>query len=1086
MCLYLHAQQGPNEVNSGVVIQKGAELFRQDKPKEAINEYLKISRNDTNYASVLHDLSVIYYADSNYVESKKAAVTGLQYYPEKADDWYNLLANSEDKLGNMSQAMAYYDSIIAKYHSPYLPWFNKGITYYDAKQISEAKKCLQQALIINPYYTPAHYQLGILALNEGNLVAALLSFTTSLVIDPTHKYAANSVTYLDNISKMTDDVEKKAAAKKASKTDQFDMIQEIIASKISLDPKYKLKAGLEDPIVRQLQVMLEKLSYNKADTGFWMQYYVPFYQQILQHDQYETFINYIFNGLDLKDIKAYVKKNKKKVDEFSDSASVYFNEIRSTQKLLPDDRRKTEMKYLVVNNELTGKGKIAGVGEKAVGVGPWEIYNSNGSLQSNGVFNDKQEKAGVWEFYHANGKVRVRNNHLNDKPEGKSLSWYDNGQKAGESFYKDGELDGVSTEYFYNGLKRKVEHYKAGKKDGEEIGYTANGIKEFIAHYTNDVEEGLLTYYYKNGKIQNIADYKNGKAEGNYKSYYLNGALKLEGIFKDGERNGAWKEYFNSGQVKSISNYAAGKMEGAYTAYYWNGQPMVKSTYIKDKLEGKFEDFDTDGKLYSDSYYENGKLKDLKFYSKDGATISNANIRNGAGTLAYFDGSGNKTSEGYFTKEGLRSGKSTWYYNDGKPSLVANYKDGILEGESIRYFKNGTISSKVNYTADEENGYKMLYYINGVLQYEGMMANGVNDGTHIQYNQFGKVVSKVYYRDNEQEGFNEYFHPNGKPDIELYFTSGWLKNSKQFDTSGGILQNIDLSLGSGPYVQKKYDGKLYVDGTYKNYYLDGAYKVLFDGSQPGTRYHYKYGIIDSTIRQYYYNGKLQYDGQYNMGERDGKWNYYFDNGQRYYSESYDQGRLNGVTTLYTEQGNLDKEISYNEGTFDGAYKYYGENGQLALICNYQQDDLIGYTYEGKDGKLLPVIPVKNGTAMVTGYYKNGGKSIEMNFEQSEVNGPRRLYFTNGKIAVDGARSYGYDHGTKKVYLPDGTLNSEENYYYDNLHGSVKKYHPNGKLLADENYYNGSRHGINKYFDSTGKLIETRTYYYGSLQTVVKS
>lgn len=1046
---------------------------------------MKISRNDTNYSTVLHDLSVIYYADSNYAASKKAALSGLAYYPEKSDDWYNLLANSEDKLGNMSAAMAYYDSIIAKFHYPYLPWFNKGITYYDAHQMADAKRCLQQAVLVNPYYAPAHYQLGIIALNEGNLVAALLSFTTSLVIDPTNKYAANSVTYLDNISKMTDELEKKAAAKKDSKTDRFDMVQEIIVSKIALDPKYKLKAGIEDPIVRQLQVMLEKMEYDKNDTGFWMQYYVPYYQQILQHGQYETFINYIFSGLDIKDIKAYVKKNKKQVDVFTDSATVYFNEIRATQKL-QWERAVTELKYLFVNNELTGKGRIAGVGEKATGVGLWEIYNSNGLLQSKGNFNDKQEKTGPWEFYHANGNIRVKGIYANGKPEGKSSSWYDNGQKADESFYKDGELEGLSTEFFYNGLLRKVSHYKAGKKEGEETGYTSNGVKEYVAHYVNDAEEGLVTNYYKNGKIDNEATYKNGNPYGAYKSYYLNGSPKLEGSFKDGIRDGVWKEYFNSGQVKSISNYVAGKNEGSYVSYYWNGQPMVKSNYVKDKLEGKFEDFDNDGKLYSDSYYENGKLKELKFYNKAGGTISIDNIRNGAGVLVYYDGKGNKNSEGYFTKEGLRNGKSTWYYTNGKTNLMANYKDGLLEGESIRYFRNGNIASKINYKDDEEEGYKMLYYINGTLQYEGMMADGKTDGTHIQYDQFGKVISKVNYRNNELEGFNEYYHPNGKHDVDLYYSSGWLFGSKQFDTLRGMPHNIDLALGNALYVQKKFDGRKYVDATYKNYYLDGAYKVYFDGTQPSTVYHYKYGIIDSAIKQYYYNGKLQYEGQYNMGERHGKWNYYFDNGQLYYTETYDNGRLNGVTTLYTEQGNIDKEISYYEGDLDGPYKYYGDNGQLALVCNYQQDDLISYTYEGKDGKMLPSIPVVNGTGLVTGFYKNGVKSIELNFEGSEVNGVRKLYFTTGKIAVDGARSYGYDHGSRKVYLPDGTLNSEENFYYDNLHGAVKKYHANGKLSVDENYYNGSRHGINKYYDSTGKLTETRTYFYGSLQKVAKA
>lgn len=35
-CFFLNAQDGPNDINSALVIQKASDLFRQDKPKEAI------------------------------------------------------------------------------------------------------------------------------------------------------------------------------------------------------------------------------------------------------------------------------------------------------------------------------------------------------------------------------------------------------------------------------------------------------------------------------------------------------------------------------------------------------------------------------------------------------------------------------------------------------------------------------------------------------------------------------------------------------------------------------------------------------------------------------------------------------------------------------------------------------------------------------------------------------------------------------------------------------------------------------------------------------------------------------------------
>ena len=105
-CLPSIAQQPGIGFNSAEVIKKGIEFYKQKDYKKAIAEYLKVPRNDTNYVTVLHDLSLFYYADSNYAESRNAAAKGLQFYPEKADDWYNLMANSSDKMGDHEQAIA--------------------------------------------------------------------------------------------------------------------------------------------------------------------------------------------------------------------------------------------------------------------------------------------------------------------------------------------------------------------------------------------------------------------------------------------------------------------------------------------------------------------------------------------------------------------------------------------------------------------------------------------------------------------------------------------------------------------------------------------------------------------------------------------------------------------------------------------------------------------------------------------------------------------------------------------------------------------------------------------------------------------
>lgn len=1074
----------PQKINSAELLKQGIELYQKDKYKEAIALYNKIPRSDTNYMEVLYYLSFVHSLDSNFEESKRYAEEGSKLYPEKNDEWWSLIANNLDDMGKRAEAITYYDKIIAAYHNAHLAWFNKGITYFRMNNLVEAKKALQQSAMINPYYPPVHFQLGKLAYQEGNMVAAMLSFATNLLVNPENKYSSSDITMLSAIAKMTDSAAKKAAMYKPGTQDNFDEIHEIVVSKIALDKQYKLKADLEDAIVRQLQVVFEKLQYNADDKGFWMQYYVPFYEKVLKEDQFEPMVYYMFSSVNVDDIQKYVKRNKKKMQDLAEWLVPYFSEIRATQTLVPADRKKVTEKVYYADGVVFGKGKMENEGMKNQAlVGPWEFYYPNGALKSKGALDQKQEKTGEWEFYYANGKMKEKTMYKDGKSDGKSLTWFDNGSKLSEATYKGGDEEGKATTYYFNGAPRKLMNFKAGKKDGVETAYTSFFTLDYKQAYKDDKEEGEGTYYHKNGQIASTAKYKAGEVEGPFKKYYINGVLQMEGNVADGKRTGTWKEYYNNGKQKSVYGYALNEMDGDYKEYWDNGNLMTQATYVKGKIDGKWEDYDTDGKLYSESVYEKGRLRDLKFYDKSGKVISSSTSRNGAGNFTFYDADGNKTSEGYFTKDGLRDGKSTFYYRNGKVKYKSEYKNGLLNGERLSYFSNGALAAKNQYKDDQENGYQITYYINGNKRHEGEVVNGANEGLHIEYDYLGNAYSKSDYKQGDLDGYVEYYHPSGKKDYEQRYSSGWIMEVTEFDTTGKVLTTFEVGEDAKPFTFKNYAGNSYVQSTYKNHHLNGDHTTLFPNGKAYLTQYYKYGERDSTIKRYYTTGKLEYEGSYKMDERHGKWTYYYEEGQLYYTETYDNGKLNGILKLYNEDGTLDRELPYKNGDFDGAYKIYGDDNQLAVVIYYEDEKVQGYSYEDKTGKLVPVIPLKNGAGKLVAYYKNGTKSAEFDFDEDEVNGKRNLWFSNGKPYKEATRLVGNDDGLKKTYYKSGQLKEEENYLNGNQHGVVKTWWENGKIKSEEHWYNGDRHGVTKLYDNTGKLNQTLTYYFGSLQTI---
>ena len=524
-------------VDSKEAITKGVELHDTGKYKAAISEYIKVPQSDTSYSLVLHDLILSYYMDSNFVEAARYGNIALKLYPEKKTEWLSLLADVYDDTRRSDLALKAYDTILVQNPYSYLTYFNKGITLFRQLRNDEATANFQQCVILNPYYASAHYFLGRVAMMKGNMVQAMMSFSTNLLVDPDNRYKKNSISFLNMIAEMNTTANEYLQKYKPGKEDNFDELQEILVSKVALDKKYKLKADLEDQIVRQLQVVMEKLEYNANDKGFWMQYYVPLFRNLWDNNYFEPMVFDMFSKLDIKKIKEYNQKEKKTIGLFGNAASTYLDDIRESQELLFNKREKAQPRYYIKNYLVNGKG---GYGKNAknedVVTGPWEFYFANGRLKSKGNFNNESMRNGEWRFYYENGILKETTNYSNDKANGKSQVWNDNGLLYTVTNYIDDKMDGAETTWFYNGKFLSVINYKAGKKEGVAKYYNIDGYLRTVTNYINDKQEGEETVYHSNGKIESVVKYVNDLTSGEYKEYFDNGKLKTSGNFNEGKK----------------------------------------------------------------------------------------------------------------------------------------------------------------------------------------------------------------------------------------------------------------------------------------------------------------------------------------------------------------------------------------------------------------------------------------------------------------------------------------------------------------------------------------------------------------------
>jgi uncharacterized protein len=1078
------AQQNNPLINSGELLKEGNVLHDKKQYKEAIAIYKQINRSDSNYATALYELSISCEADSQLQAAHQYALQGLKLFPEQFPKFSMQAANVLDDMGKPEEAIKMYDGALAKDPQSYLLYFNKAITQIRMGKDDEAKMNLQQSLLINPYYSSAHYFLGNIFMRRGNLIPAMLAYKTCLLLAPSGKYKNKCVTNLSAIAKVSDEIVEFVKTKKVTGEDNFELLQQILLSKIALDKQYKIKADLEDNIVRQIQVVDEKLEYKANDKGFAMQFYVPLYNKLFIEDDFEPMIFSAFSGLEIKAVDSWVKKNKKSIESFAAKAVAYLNEIKYTRTLNQLERKNVTAKYYYENGEYIGKGEYSYKGTVLNTTGYWELYYpSNGLIKAKGRFGNPGEKEGEWLYYYNTGLIKEKVSYVKGEISGIAEGWFTNGNKWYSNNYADGKLNGMSTAYFYNGILRKTAMYKDDKRNGEEKNYSSQGNLSYIATYKDDENDGMQTDYFANGAKRNEVLYKKGKAQGTYKSYYENGKPETQGEFIDDNKEGLWTTWYNNGTVKEKTTYKANEITGEFTEYFEDGKLSRKGNYTKKKIDGKLEDYSDEGRLYSDATYDKGRLREINFYDAKSNVISSTSTRKGAADITFYSPEGIKTSQGYFDKDGNKNGEYTEYYATGKQSEKTLYKEGLREGQHAEYYSNGQKSLENNFTADEEDGYTKSYYYNGKLNYEGWVIQDNKQQHIIFYNHLGDIKSKEHYLDNEPDGFTEYYYPGNIKDYEYKYQNGWLEEVTQYDTVGKIIAETIFDKGKGKLIFKHYNGKIFVEGNYEHYMRNGSYKVFYFDGSPSSVTYYKNDKKDSIYKSYYYGGQLYSQGKYVNGEEEGVWKYYYDNGKLSEERIYKEGNLEGINTIYNKDGSKDKVGNYKNNQLEGEYLFYGENNQLAVILNYKKGELKSYTYEDKAGNKMPPIILKGSTGKINAFYKNGNPGAEINFVNNDVEGVRKFFYSNGKPFIEGIRQFGYDNGVKKVYYPNGILWKEENYILGNLHGIIKWYYPNGKLQSEQQYYDNDLHGTCRYYDELGKLKQTRTYYYDNLLTV---
>ncbi|UTW66311.1 tetratricopeptide repeat protein [bacterium SCSIO 12643] len=1058
---------------SGDAIEKGNKAHDKENYKSALKYYERVHEGDTNYHRAQYEIALTYYAMEDYQKSVDLCLKELKEDNYNAFEFYNLLGNAYDEMDQSEKAIETYTEAIETYSTYYRLYYNRALTYEKMEKWQEAADDYQNSVRLNPFHYQSHYKLAEIAKEEGEYTKAMLCYNSFLLIN-----ASGNLEFLAEYNDYLNDAYDSSPKNIKLSTDDYSTIDEIILSKAALDKKYKTPNKLTLPFVKQNYLLFQQLQSRELGDGFWDTYYVPFFLKIMSSDKFNDYIYYSLQSSTAPAIVKVLTKNIKKIQEFPDYAGPMWQEMHSDHTEMFDGKVQDVRYFWAGSSSVEAIGKVKD-GEP---VGRFHYYYSSGKLNAVGHFDDEGEREGSWLYY------------------------YSNGAKSGVEMYKEGNLEGYDSSFYKNGTLKSLDFYKDGKAEGEAIAYNNTGTLQNKVTYTNGEMTGPATYYYPIGILRYAVNYENEELEGEFKEFYDDGTLSQEVNFENGKRSGKAYEYYRNGQKSAELNYLNGELNGIIKKWYPDGTLASEGEYkdgivintLKEynpngslsseenfdedgKKNGEYKEYDDEGNLNMVLIFKKGDLVAYKIYHRDGTLLKEAKKKGGEFLFENFYSDGTQKAVGVYQPGDIgKNGIWKFYDKNGVLSSESSYANGEINGKSKSFYSNGKKYSTTKYVDGLANGLYVQYYKHGQVAMQGNYIDDLEEGQWISYLSDGTVSSELFYIKGELNGPQKYFNVDGSLDFIDYYKDGVNTAFELFDTTGASYQKVTITPDSSLYAPEYFTGVALRKFHRKAKITHGPSSSYYGNGQISVKGNYWNGNETGVWETYYSNGQLKSKGKYIHGDKDGDWIYYHDNGKKLLEETYAYGDLHGKRVWYHDNGKKDTEKNFEHGVENGLAYYYDGNGVLQHIRKYFYGKIVSYSYNGKDGKPVEMIPITNETCECKSYFPNGKVSREFTMKNGNFYGTYKAYYENGKEFEVTPYEADVIQGTKYTYWDNGKVKTETPYTDDDVQGTMKYYRKDGTLEKTETYVLDNLHGLTKFYNTAGKVTKTLEYFDGAL------
>jgi len=327
----------PSTEGQKAMIKEGIASHDKGEYDAAIRKYEEVLGENPSNVEAMYELSYTLGAKKDYQKSLETARKGTQYKSDLLGQFYLVIGNDLDDMGEHDKAISAYREGIALSPGDFLLHYNLGLAYDRQQKWDEARKVLKTSVMLNPNHASSQLLLAVEFSRSKFRVPSLLAAARFLVLEPTSSRADRALEILQqalsagvgaggkpgNITIFIDPSSRKEEGDFTS----VELVLQISRAAGSMDKKDKSDKKSEGEVqVHQWKLFLDVLTEGqgrKKQTELIFNYYVPYFLEMNKRGFVEPFVYYILQKTNTPGVTEWLAANQPKVNDFLEWSRQY-------------------------------------------------------------------------------------------------------------------------------------------------------------------------------------------------------------------------------------------------------------------------------------------------------------------------------------------------------------------------------------------------------------------------------------------------------------------------------------------------------------------------------------------------------------------------------------------------------------------------------------------------------------------------------------------------------------------------------------------------------------------------------------------